>query len=86
MPFEKGWNKKKLEKKAEAPATTTDQKVASPIVKAFYVEKTTGTWKLCIVEIQDEKVISKKEHEAMNKSHCLEEFKIQFGRYYYFGK
>lgn len=89
MPFKKGWSdekkakeKKAVEVKKEIAATAP----ASPIYKAFYIMKDKGSWHFVMADIQDDKVISKKSKDCENKALSLENFKIEFARYYYFGR
>lgn len=83
MVFKKDWKKTK-ETKAETKSEETI-KSASPIHKAFYIEKEKGVWRLVIADIQDDKVISKNVQECDNKALSLENFKIKFAKAYYFG-
>lgn len=91
MPFKPGWNKK--DKKPEVKTETIAPAVApivpvveSPKFISFYIEKEKGLWRLNLVELQDNKVISKKTFECENKAHALEKFKIKFAETYFIGK
>lgn len=89
MVFKKGWQKEakeKKEKEAKTVEVLTPNVPASPIHKAFYIEKEKGKWRLIVVDLQDDKVTAKKIRECDNKSHSLEAFKITFAELYYFGK
>jgi len=88
MVFKPGWKKKALEAKiaAETKVEITPAVSVSPIVKAFYIEKEKGVWRLVIADIQDDKVIKKQVKECENKAISLEAFKMAFARLYYFGK
>lgn len=85
MVFKPGWNKKQKENKVtESKTENTVQ--ASPISKAFYIEKHKGSWHLVVADIQDDKIIKKQVKECENKAISLETFKIEFVKTYYFGK
>ena len=79
--------KKPEEKKSEV-VTPIAASVIPPVKlpKAFYIEKEKGVWRLIIAEVDGDKIINKKIKECDNKALSLENFKIEFGRHYYFGK
>jgi hypothetical protein len=89
-PFAKGWNKKdKKSSETKIPEVKKEEvvaTVASPIIKAFYIEKEKGVWRFIMADLQDDKVIAKKVKECDNKAIALENFKIQFAMTYFFGK
>lgn len=86
MPFIKGQGKKGKSEDKKAEASKEPVVSTSPIHKAFYIEKSAGSWKLVVADIQDDKVIGKKTKECDNKALSLENFKIQFSKHYYFGQ
>lgn len=78
---------KKPEVKVEAPvAAPLAPVVESPKYTTFYIERIKGIWNFNLIQIQDDKVISKKSTECMNKDHALEKFKISFAQTYFLGK
>ena len=88
MLFKKGWSeeKKSKEKKTVEVKKEETKSPESPVHKAFYIMKDKGTWNLVMADLQDDKVISKKVKDCENKALSLENFKIEFARFYYFGK
>lgn len=86
MAVKKDTPKKPEEKKAEvvAPVKPIVPVVALP--RAFYIEKTNGSWKLVTADVDGAQLVNRKEKDCDNKALSLENFKIQFAKYYYFGK
>lgn len=85
MAFKKGDKPKGKASEIKSPEELKLVPV-SPVHKSFYIEKTNGTWKLVIADVQDDKIISRKIKDCDNKAVALETFKIEFAMLYFFGK
>lgn len=80
--------KKVEEKKVEVSAPIIQASTAKLTVlpKAFYIEKEKGIWRLVTADVDGDKLVNKKVKDCDNKALSLENFKIQFARFYYFGR
>jgi hypothetical protein len=90
MPFKKKSEDKKVE---VAPAVTPQNALpassitpAIKLPKAFYIEKEKGVWRLITADVDGDKLVNKKVKECDNKALSLENFKIMFAKFYYFGR
>lgn len=79
--------KKVEEKKIEVVVKETKAAVPAAIKppRAFYIEKTDGVWKLITADVLGDQLINKQTKECDNKALSLENFKIAFAKFYYFG-